>query len=116
MFDKLIDVILSVWHDFKPIIFIFEYKKGVMLRAGKFHRVIGAGWHLRIPFVDDYFADNVMVDTMQIKEVNITTLDGKTVTIGCEFELTISDIYLALIATNDWRSNLHDMCLSLIHI
>lgn len=110
MFDKLIDLIISVWHDFKPIIFILEYKQGVMLRGGKFNKILNAGWHLRIPFVDDYLSENVMTDTMQIKEVNITTLDGKTVTIGCEFELTITNIYLALIATNDWRSNLHDMC------
>ncbi len=110
MFDKLIDLIISVWNDFKPIIFILQYKEGVMLRAGKFNRILQPGWHFRIPFVDDYLVENVKLDTMQITEVNITTLDGKTVTIGCEFELYIVDIYAALIDTNDWRSNLHDMC------
>lgn len=110
MFDKLIDLIISVWHDFKPVIFILQYKEGIMLRAGKFHRVLKPGWHLKIPFVDQYLDENVKLDTMQITEVNITTLDGKTATIGCEFELCITDIYTALIDTNDWRSNLHDMC------
>ena len=34
MFDKLIDVLISVWNDFKPIIFIAEFEEGVMLRGG----------------------------------------------------------------------------------
>lgn len=110
MFDKLIDLIVSAWNDFKPIIFIFEYKEGIMLRAGKFLKILKPGWHLRIPFVDDFYVENVKTDTMRIKEVTVTTLDSKTVTIGCEFDLRITDIYKAMVDTNDWRSNLQDMC------
>lgn len=110
MFDKLIDLIITLWNDLKFIVFILHYKEGVLLRAGKFKKVLKPGWHFKVPFLDDYFTENVKLDTMQIQEVNITTLDGKTVTIGCEFELEITDIFTALIETNDWRSNLHDIC------
>lgn len=109
MFDKLIDIIIGLWKDFQPLIFVLEYKEGVMFRAGRFHHVLGPGPHLRIPFIDSYFVENVKTDTMRIEEVNITTLDGKTATVGCEFELRITDIYTALVETNDWRSNLHDI-------
>lgn len=114
MFDKLIDLIISVWNDFKPVIFIFEYKEGILLRGGRFRKILKPGWHSRIPFVDDYYVENVKTDTMRIKEVNITTLDGKSVTIGCEFDLKISDIYKAMVDTNDWRSNLQDMCAGIL--
>lgn len=109
MFDKLIDLLVSVWKDFQPLIFVLEYKEGVMFRAGKFKKVWLPGPHLRIPFVDTYYTENVKVDTMRVEEVNITTLDGKTVTIGCEFELNITDIVKAVVNTNDWRSNMHDI-------
>ena len=109
MFDKLIDLLISVWKDFQPLVFVLEYKEGVMFRAGKFRRVWLPGAHLRIPFVDTYYTENVKTDTMRVEEVNITTLDGKTVTIGCEFELKITDIVKAVVDTNDWRSNMHDI-------
>lgn len=109
MFDKLIDLLVSVWKEFQPLIFVLEYKEGVMFRAGKFRKVWLPGPHLRIPFVDSYYTENVKTDTMRVEEVNITTLDGKTVTIGCEFELKITDIIKAVVDTNDWRSNMHDI-------
>lgn len=107
MFDKLIDLLISVWKDFQPLIFVLEYKEGVLFRAGKFRKIWLPGPHLRIPFIDSYYTENVKTDTMRIDEVNVTTLDNKTVTIGCEFELRISNIYIAVVDTNDWRSNLH---------
>ena len=109
MFDKFFQFLFDVWNDLKPIIFVLEYKEGVLFRAGKYIKILKRGWHLRIPFIDEYHLENVKVDTLQIKEVTVTTLDEKTVTIGCEFELQITDIYLAVIETNDWRSNLHDI-------
>lgn len=110
MLDRLISLLIELWTDFKPIIFVQEYKLGVLLRAGKFLKILKPGPHLRIPFIDEYIVDFVKVDTMRISEVNITTLDGKTITIGCEFDLEVTDIYLALIETNEWRGNLHDIC------
>lgn len=110
MFDRFIDLFISIFNDIKPIIFIFEYKEGILLRGGRFKKVLKPGWHFRIPFIDDYYVENVKTDTMRIDGVNITTADNKTATIGCEFDLRITDIYKAMVDTNDWRSNLHDMC------
>lgn len=110
MFDRLIDLIISCWDHFKPIIFILEYEEGVMYRRGKLLRSLSKGWHLRIPFVDDIHVENVKADTMNIIPVTITTLDNKTITIGCEFDFYIKDIIQAVVMTNDWRSNLHDIC------
>ncbi len=115
MLDSLIAWIREVWDHFKPIVFIYTYEAGVVFRAGKFLKVLESNnWYLRIPFIDDLFTDNIALDTMAIKEVNVTTLDGKTTTIGCEFDLRIDDIYKALVTTHDWRSNLVDICRGVI--
>jgi regulator of protease activity HflC (stomatin/prohibitin superfamily) len=110
MFDRLIDLLVSGWDHFKPILFILEYEEGVMFRAGKFKKVLKPGWHYRISFIDDYHVENVKGDTMSISPVSVTTLDNKTISIGCEFDFYIDDIEKALVYTNDWRSNLHDIC------
>lgn len=114
MLDRLIDFLREVWNHFKPILFIYPYEEGVIFRAGSFLKIIKDGWHFRIPFVDDYFTDNIALDTISIKEVNVTTLDGKTITIGCEFDIKITDIYKALVTTHDWRSNILDICRGVI--
>lgn len=110
MFDKLIDLLVQTWEHFRPILFIYPYDSGVIYRAGKFQRVLKPGnWYLRIPFVDDFHTENIKLDTINIPEVNITTLDGVTISIGCEFDLRIIDIVKAVIETNDWRTNLVDI-------
>lgn len=110
MFKEIIDFIIGVWDDFKPVVFVNQYNEAVVLRAGKYIKNWSSGsWHLRIPFIDDYHMENVMLDTMSITEVNITTFDGKTASVACEFDLRIVDIKKALIDTHDWRSNLVDI-------
>jgi regulator of protease activity HflC (stomatin/prohibitin superfamily) len=110
MLDALLDFFRGIWDHFKPILFIYNYEAGVIFRAGKFHKVLKPGnWYFRIPFIDDLFVDNIAIDTMAVKEVNVTTLDGKTITIGGEFDLKITNIYLALVETHDWRTNLVDI-------
>ncbi len=115
MLDALFSWLREVWDSFKPIVFIYSYESAVVFRGGKFRRILKPdGWYLRIPFVDDIFTDNIALDTIAIKEVNVSTLDGKTITIGCEFDLRIADIYKALVLTHDWRSNLLDICRGII--
>jgi regulator of protease activity HflC (stomatin/prohibitin superfamily) len=114
MLDRLIDLIVSLWDNCKPILFIIAYKKGVMFRGGKYLKSLEPGWYFRIPFVDDYHDEFVMFDTMCTEVVNITTADGKTVSIAGEFDLVITDIYKALVLTNDWRTNLMDITRGII--
>lgn len=114
MFDKLIDLIVSCWDHFKPIMFVLQYEQAILYRGGKYIKTLNPGWHFRIPFVDDYHLENVKGDTMHITSVTITTLDNKTVTIGCEFDFYISDLKKALVDTNDWRGNLHDICMGIL--
>lgn len=110
MFDKLIDLLITVWKDARFLFFIAEYQEGVLLRGGRYIKNLKPGPHFKLPFIDDIHEDTVKTDTMIIREVNVTTLDGKTATVGCEFEYTIKDIYQALIETSGWRTNLHDIC------
>lgn len=114
MFDKLIDLLVQIWDYIKPAIIILQYEEGVLFRFGKFKKILKPGLHFKIPFADDYHPENVKNDTIRIEPISVTTLDGKTVSVGCEFDFFINDIYLALVETNDWRSNIYDICLGIM--
>ena len=107
--DRIIDLIKEIWHDMKPIIFINEYEKGVILRAGKLNRVIEKGTHFRIPFIDDYLTVMIKVETLPTHSVHITTLDDRTITAVPIVEYVVIDPVKYLIETNEAKSNIHDI-------
>lgn len=109
MVDKFIEFLLNFFEQLMPGYIIHQYEKGILYRLGKIKKLIGPGFHWKIPIFDSIVKDNVATDTMRIKEVNVTTLDGKTATVGCEFDTIIVDIAKALNDTNEWKSNLNDI-------
>lgn len=114
LFGSLISWLQSVWDDIKIFVFIHEYEEGILYRMGKLSRVLKKGPNFKIPFIDTYHVENVKSDTMYINPVTITTLDNKTISVGCEFDFYIDDIVLAVVMTNEWRSNLHDICTGIV--
>lgn len=64
---------------------------------------------MKIPFVDYGHSAIVTFDTLSIDEVNITTADGQTISIGLYLEFEVEDIYKYLIETNDTRTNMMDI-------
>jgi len=109
MLDKILEFLLNLIEQILPCYVIHAYEEAVFYRFGKVYSTKGPGLHWKIPFLDSYSKDTVTTDTMRIQDVNITTLDGKTATIGGEFDLVISDITKAINDTHDWRSNLQDI-------
>jgi len=114
IFGSLISWFQTMWDDAKFILFVLQYEEGVLYRRGKLIKSLSPGAHLKIPFIDTYHLENVKADTMNIIPVTVTTLDNKTIMIGCEFDFYIGDIIQAVVETNDWRSNLHDICMGVL--
>ncbi len=110
MLDKLIEFILNIIEQVLPCYIVHQYEKAVFYRTGILKGERAAGFHWKIPFLDSYHKENVVLDTMKIQEVNITTKDEQTITVGCEFDIVITDIVKATNNTNDWRTNMHEIC------
>lgn len=109
MFDKLIDVLISVWERIQPIVFILQYQQAVVYRGGKYYKTFRAGWHVRIPGVDVIATETVTNTTICIREVNVTTADKRTVSIAAKFNCEIENVYKAKVLTADWRANIVDV-------
>lgn len=112
--DKLIDLLKDLWTDFKPIIFLNDYDKGVIMRRGRFHHVLTPGINGRIPFYDEYHVALWTTDTMATAPIHITTTDDKTISAVPVVEFTIEDEIKYLVYTNDARSNMHDITRSAV--
>lgn len=104
----------SGWDYIKFFTIINSFEQGLLLRLGKPLKngksVLKAGVHFKFPIIDYVYSAYVSVDTMEIKQVNITTLDGKTSTHGLVVKFDVVNIYKYIVDTNDPRSNMHDIC------
>lgn len=92
MFDKLVDFILSIIYDVMPVFFVKEYDRGVLLRCGKFHRVVNPGLCWKIPFFDKIETKTVVTTTLSIPTQSLTTKDQKSIVAKTVVKYNIVDI------------------------
>jgi regulator of protease activity HflC (stomatin/prohibitin superfamily) len=98
VFDKLIDLILDSINLFRFWEIVDEYEEAVILRFGKFHRVLGPGIHPVWPFaVERAMSDIVKPTTHNLKPQSLTTSDGVAVVVSGVITRTITDIQTALL-------------------
>lgn len=72
---------------------IMPWERGVHVRIGKNVKVLEAGLHLRIPFLDRVYVQTTRMRVVQSTIQTLTTRDGKTVTVLMSLGYTIEDIY-----------------------
>lgn len=93
MLERLIDFILGMVQMFQFWYVVNEYENGVILRFGKFNRVILPGLHFLLPFwIDVVLVDNVVTTTTNLGPQSLMTMDGKQVVISTIITWQICDI------------------------
>jgi hypothetical protein len=76
---ELLDYILNV---FKFWIIIQPWEQSVRTRFGKHKKILYAGIHFRIPFMDGFYIQCVRLRVANLSMQNLTTKDLKTVTLS----------------------------------
>ena len=101
-FARLIDLLVEFWRDLIPWFIVDSYEQAVVLRLGAgplqspggrpYHRVVGPGPHWRIPFIDQYFKQNVVPESGTFNPQVFLSLEGTAYL--CQFHVlhSISDI------------------------
>lgn len=92
-----------------PFCIVAEYEGGVLLRFGRYKKNLKKGINWKIPLVDYIISTYVTIDTLSLSNVNITTTDSRTITVGAAIEFDVYDVKKYLIDMNDARSNLIDI-------
>lgn len=115
MFDRIFDFIESVWEWFIPWVIIDAYEMGVVLRLGKFNRVINPGLRIIWPFgIESVKYETVVRQTAYLDVQSLTTKDGKTVSVAGIITFTITDIKKFLLDIDDGENDMSNMVYGII--
>lgn len=116
MFDKLFELLSEVWAHLLPFTVIDPYEGAVLLRLGRFHRVLEGGhFYWRIPFgVDRLIPEHVVPRTERIGGLATTTIDGKAIGFDAVVTYRISDVKKATLEVSDLKDAIADSCAGII--
>lgn len=81
MLNSLLSGIGRFFSGFKFWVTILPWQKGVRVRLGKHTKILPPGMHLRIPLIDEVYFVFLRLRTLTTPKQDLTTLDGKTVTL-----------------------------------
>jgi regulator of protease activity HflC (stomatin/prohibitin superfamily) len=109
--DRFIEFIIDCIQIFQFWVVIDEYERGVLLRFGKFNRVLEPGIHWVIPFyIDKAIHDNVVTRTTELPPQTLTTRDNRTVSVTAVVTSNIRYIKKALLEVEGVDHALVDSC------
>ena len=96
MFDKLLEFIIKFGKDCLPYVIIEQWNEAILLRFGKFKKVLKPGIHAKIPFVDSVWETEVITQCLDMNPQSITTSDGKNIVVKGIIRYSIDDIQIYL--------------------
>ena|ERR1700674_4696817 len=109
MFDKLVELLIDSIKLFRLFVTIHAFEAGVVLRFGKFHRVVGPGLVWIWPFdVDEVYFAPTHILTMVIGPQSLTTKDGKQVVVSTMITHFVKDPKLYLLTIQGSESAVED--------
>ena len=91
MFDKLIEFLIKLGKDVLLWVVIEEWNEAVLLRFGKFVKVLKPGFHFKIPFFDSVWETETITQSIDMNPQSITTADGKNIVVKAIIRFSVVD-------------------------
>lgn len=111
MLDKLIDFLIKFITLFRIFVFVDEFEKGVILRQGRFHRVVGPGLRWVRPLAqDEVLTVNVKPEPMHLDIQSLHTADGYNCNIQIGIIWRVTDVKEFLIENEDTDNIVGILC------
>jgi regulator of protease activity HflC (stomatin/prohibitin superfamily) len=114
MFDKLIDLIINWFNYLTPAVIIPNYEEAVLLRNGHFKKVLGPGFHVKLPVFDEVITQHVVVTTLSLAAQSLYTKDKQNIVVKGVIKYRIADVKIFLLEVFDAQDALADMTQSII--
>lgn len=114
MWEWLREILSQSLDYLKFFVIVNDYEEALLLSWGKFKLVRTKGTYLKWPIRDFYYHVIVTKDTLSIDEVNLTTADNQTISVGCVIEFSVKDSKKFLIDTNEAPGNMRDIARGVI--
>ncbi len=111
MLDKLIDFVIQFIELFKFWIVLHPYEAGVLMRLGKFRKVVECGFHWMLPFgIDHAITEHVVPTTHSLGDESTISKDGKSIGFHAVVTYKVRDIQKALLEVEDVDHAVRDAC------
>jgi regulator of protease activity HflC (stomatin/prohibitin superfamily) len=114
MFDKLIDLLSTWWSYIMPAVIIPSYEEAVLLRNGKFKKVLTPGFHVKLPVFDEVIQQHVVVTTLSLSPQSLYTKDRQNIVVKGVIKYKIADVKVFLLEVFDAQDALADITQSII--
>lgn len=111
MFDKIIEVVMQFLSLGQFWVILKPFEQGVLLRVGKFIRVVEPGFHWVWPLgIDHVMFESVVPRTHNLGSESVTTKDGKSAGFRAIITYRIKDIEKALLQVHEIDHAVSDSC------
>jgi regulator of protease activity HflC (stomatin/prohibitin superfamily) len=114
MFDKLIEFLLNIIEDIMPVFFVKQYNNGILLRMGKFVRVVKPGVVFKIPFLDKVEITTIVTTTLSVPTQSVITKDKKQLVVKSVVKYKIADVELFMLNVYDSTDAISDITQAII--
>ena len=81
---------------------INEYERGVLLRFGKFHKIMEPGWRLVLPIIDTMRKVDIRTKAVDVPEQDAITKDNVTIRINAVLYYKIFDASKVVLAVENY--------------
>lgn len=101
---RIFDTIMKFLNMFRFWVVLNVYEKGIILRLGEFHKVVGPGIHWRLPFnIDTLCWQNVRQQTTDSWEMSLTCKDGVNLTVSFDMVFEVFDVEKVILTVHEWQ-------------
>ncbi len=88
-FKEVLDYLSKL---FQWWVIVEPWEAGIRVRFGKRIKILQAGIYFRIPFFDAVYIQEIRIRMISLNPQNVTTKDGKAITIVSSIGYSISDV------------------------
>ncbi len=116
MFDKLIDLLISSIKLFIPFCVVNEFDGALVLRFGKFHRELCAGFHWIYPLgIEQVLSCEICLCTVDLKPQSLTTRDEENIVLTATVSYRVEDPKIYLLKVMNSAAVIEDSSTGIIH-
>lgn len=114
MFDKLIEIISHWWLQIVPFVIVRDYEEAVLLRFGRFNKLLKPGMHAKLPFFDEVIEQHIAITTLSLDAQSLYTKDKQNIVVKAVVKYKIADVKTFLLEVYDAQDAISDMSQSII--
>ena len=112
MFEKLIEILTHWFNEVVPMLIIPTYEEGVLLRFGKFRRLVGSGVIFKIPIFDQVLTHHIVMTTMTLPAQSLFTQDKINIVVKGVVKYKIADVKTFLLEVYDANDVIKNVIMS----